>query len=111
MEYRPELLKGNADTLLLALIAERPMYGYRIVKELEQRSKGYFKFKEGTLYPALHRLERAGLILGKWERLPSGRERRYYHITEKGQEALEEKLAEWQGFSTALNLVMQPAFE
>lgn len=111
MEYRPELLKGSADTLLLALIAEKPIYGYRIVKELEQRSKGYFKFKEGTLYPALHRLERAGLILGKWERLPSGRERRYYHITEKGQQALEEKLAEWQGFSTAVNLVMQPAFE
>ncbi len=109
MGYRAELLKGNADTLLLSLIAQKPMYGYQIIKELEKRSKGYFQFKEGTLYPALHRLETDGLILGKWDRLPRGRERRYYQATEKGLQALAEKLAEWQGFSTALNLVMQSA--
>ena len=108
MGYKRELLKGNTDSLLLSLIAEQPMYGYQIIKELEERSKGYFKFKEGTLYPILHRLEKEGLILGKWEQLPSGRQRRYYHMTEKGSHALNKKMTEWQGFSAAVNLIVQP---
>ena len=85
------------------------MYGYQIIKELEKRSKGYFQFKEGTLYPALHRLDKAGLVQGKWQRLPSGQERRYYYITQKGQKALTERLAVWQDFTTAVALIMQPA--
>ncbi len=109
MKYRQELLKGNTETLLLSLLRQQPMYGYQIIKEIEKRSQGYFKFKEGTLYPALHRMEVTGLIRGSWERLPSGRERRYYYLTEKGLQLLEEKIAEWQGFSWAVNLVMQPA--
>lgn len=107
MQYRIELLKGNSDTLLLFLLAQKPMYGYEIIKELEKRSKGYFKFKEGTLYPALHRLEKEGLLTGKWEQLPNGRERRYYKVTEKGLHSLQEKIVEWKGFSAAVNLVMQ----
>ncbi|HJX70272.1 MAG TPA: helix-turn-helix transcriptional regulator, partial [Dehalococcoidia bacterium] len=86
-----------------------PMYGYQIIKELEKRSRGYFRFKEGTLYPALHRLEASGLIRGRWERVPTGQERRYYHLTDKGLHLLEEKLAEWQGFSAAVSLVTQPS--
>jgi len=108
MEYRRELLKGNTETLLLSLLKNQSMYGYQIIKEIEKRSQGYFRFKEGTLYPALHRLEAAGLVRGRWERLPSGKERRYYHLTEKGLKLLEEKVAEWQGFSLAVNLVTQP---
>ncbi|MEW6034313.1 MAG: helix-turn-helix transcriptional regulator [Chloroflexota bacterium] len=109
MLYGRELLKGNTDSLLLYLISEEPMYGYRIIKELERRSKGYFCFREGTLYPALHRLERMGLVRGRWESLPNGQERRYYHITEQGLKVLAEKLSEWRGFSNAVNLVIQPA--
>ena len=109
MGYRRELLKGSSETLLLSLLKHQPMYGYQIIKELERRSQGYFRFKEGTLYPALHRLEVAGLARAKWERLPTGQERRYYHITDKGLRVLEEKIAEWQGFSTAVTLVMQPS--
>ncbi|OGO61562.1 MAG: hypothetical protein A2Z36_01490 [Chloroflexi bacterium RBG_19FT_COMBO_48_23] len=109
MYYRRELLKGNTDSLLLCLINNQPMYGYQIIKEIEKRSNGYFQFKEGTLYPALHRLEKAGLIQGRWQRLPSGQERRYYYITTKGQKALVERLATWQDFSTAVALIMQPA--
>ncbi|TET86890.1 MAG: PadR family transcriptional regulator, partial [Dehalococcoidia bacterium] len=56
MEYRRELLKGNTETLLLSLLKNQSMYGYQIIKEIEKRSQGYFRFKEGTLYPALHRL-------------------------------------------------------
>jgi PadR family transcriptional regulator len=107
MKYRRELLKGSTETLLLSLLKNQPMYGYQIIKELEDRSGGYFRFKEGTLYPALHRLEASGLVRGRWERLPTGQERKYYHPTEKGLHLLEEKIAEWQGFSAAMSLVTQ----
>lgn len=109
MNYERELLKGNTDLLLLSLINNQPMYGYQIIKELERRSNGYFQFKEGTLYPALHRLERAGLVTARWQKLPTGQERRYYYITPKGQKVLSERLAIWQGFSNAVSLIMQPA--
>ncbi len=81
----------------------------QIIKELERRSQGYFKFKEGTLYPALRRLEKAGLILGKWQMLPNGRQRRYYHITDKGRRMLVAKRSQWRDFLVAMNLIIQPA--
>jgi PadR family transcriptional regulator PadR len=109
MNYERELLKGSTDSLLLSLINRQPTYGYKIIKELEKRSNGYFQFKEGTLYPALHRMEKAGLIQGKWQRLPGGQERRYYYMTLKGQKALVERLAVWQNFATAVALIVQPA--
>jgi len=109
MALRRELMKINIDSLLLCLISQQPMYGYHIIKELESKSQGYFKFKEGTLYPALHRLERAGLILGKWQALPKGRQRRYYYITDKGHKVLVAKRDQWQDFFTAMNLIIQPA--
>jgi PadR family transcriptional regulator PadR len=107
LNYERELLKGSTDSLLLSLINRQPTYGYKIIKQLEKRSKGYFLFKEGTLYPALHRLERAGLLQGKWQRLPSGQDRRYYYMTPKGQKALAERLAVWQNFSAAVALITQ----
>ncbi len=106
--YHKELLKGNTETLLLSLVADEAMYGYRIVKEIEKRSSGYFRFKEGTLYPALHRLEKAGLVEGSWGEAAFGVPRRYYHITPKGQCMLEERLKEWRRFSRAINSVMLP---
>ena len=62
MAQKFELMKGSSEPLLLCLIDQQPMYGYQIIKELERKSQGYFKFREGTLYPSLHRLERIGLI-------------------------------------------------
>ena len=109
MVQNRELIKGSSDSLLLCLLAQQPMYGYQIIKELERRSQGYFKFKEGTLYPALHRLERVGLILGRWQMLPSGQQRKYYHITDKGLASLLETRGQWQDFLTAMNLIIQPA--
>ena len=108
MAQRHELLKGSADSLLLYLMGQQPMYGYQIIKELDRRSQGYFKFSEGTLYPALHRLEKAGLILGKWQMLPSGRQRKYYYLTDKGRRVLAEKMSQWQDFAAAMNLIIQP---
>jgi len=109
MVQNRELIKGNSDSLLLCLLAQQPMYGYQIIKELENRSQGYFKFKEGTLYPALHRLEKAGLLLGKWQILPNGRPRRYYHITAKGHTKLSAERVRWQDFINAVNMILQPA--
>ena len=108
MAQRRDWLKGDIESLLLYLIFQRPMYGYQIIKELEGRSKGYFKFKEGTLYPGLHRLERAGLIRGQWQTLPSGRQRKYYYITDKGRVTVAERRSQWKDFLTAMNLIIQP---
>ncbi len=106
--HRQEMLKGNTDTLLLALLEKEAMYGYQIVKEVDERSSGYFAFKEGTLYPALHRLEKAKLIEGRWEDTPNNVRRRYYLITAKGQEALVDRLSEWQRFTNAMDSIMHP---
>jgi DNA-binding PadR family transcriptional regulator len=103
--YQKELLKGSTETLLLSLLAREAMYGYQLVKEMERRSSGYFRFREGTLYPALHRLERRGLVQGKWQEAPNGMPRRYYYITPRGRRVLAERLAEWERFSRAVNLV------
>ncbi|MDA1188673.1 MAG: PadR family transcriptional regulator [Chloroflexi bacterium] len=106
--YRRELLKGSTETLLLSLLITEPMYGYQLVREMEKKSSGYFRFKEGTLYPALHRLEKDGLVNGSWGDSPNGQNRRYYSITEKGHERLASMLHEWEKFSTAVNLVALP---
>jgi len=108
MSERHELIKSNIDSLLLCLINGQPMYGYQIIKELKDRSQGYFNFKEGTLYPALHRLEKSGLIEGKWQALPSGQQRKYYYITEKGYASLAQQRTSWGEFLNAMNLIIRP---
>lgn len=107
MTSRRDLLKGSSDSLLLCLLQEQPMYGYQIVRELDIRSEGYFKFKEGTLYPALHRLEKSGLITGKWQTLSNKRQRRYYYITPKGEAKLAAERMHWQDFLKAVRLILQ----
>ncbi len=108
MEYRRELLKGSTDSLLLALLIDEPMYGYQLVKALEQRSDGYFQFREGTLYPALHRLEKDGLLQGEWQPSPNGQKRRYYHVTDHGRTEMGARLSQWQGFTEAVAMVLAP---
>ena len=106
--HQQEMLKGNTDTLLLALLEKEAMYGYQIVKEVDERSSGYFAFKEGTFYPALHRLEKAKLIEGRWEDTSNNVRRRYYLITAKGLQALTARLSEWQRFTIAMDSIMRP---
>ena len=104
--HQAELLKGNTETLLLVLMEAEPMYGYQLAKEVDRRSSGYFAFKEGTMYPALNRLERDKLVEGSWQDTPNGVRRRYYQITAKGRQALADRLSEWRRFSRAMNSVM-----
>ncbi len=106
---RRELVKGSIDSLLLCLIGQQPMYGYQIIKELENKSRGYFRYKEGTLYPALHRLEKTGMLIARWERTSGGRQRRYYSLTKKGSNMLAERRVQWLGFLSAMNLIIQPS--
>jgi DNA-binding PadR family transcriptional regulator len=109
-EYLPDLLRGNTEALLLFLVNELGYtYGYQLIKEIGRKSEGFFHFKEGTVYPALRKLENDGLLQGEWQEMPSGQERRYYRITEKGKQALKKKLAVWESFSTAMNLIFKPA--
>jgi DNA-binding PadR family transcriptional regulator len=93
-----EALKGHLDLLLLAVVAETPGHGYAIAQALRTRSDSVIDLAEGTLYPALHRLERAGLISGKWSEV-SGRRRRVYQLTAKGQRSLGQKHQEWDLFA------------
>jgi PadR family transcriptional regulator PadR len=109
-EYDSDLLRGNTDSLLLFLINEEGQtYGYRLIKEVEERSGGFFHFKEGTVYPALRKLENDCLIKGEWKKLQNGQERRYYSMTDQGRELLKRKLVMWQSFASAMALVMKPA--
>ena len=102
----PNLLKGNLDLILLMLLEEGPKYGLEIIKEAEVRTDGYFEFREGSLYPALHRLEKAGWVRAEFQ--PSdtgGARRRYYQLTDKGVRELGRKRAEMKTFMTALGAI------
>lgn len=104
--FNRELVKGSTSLLLLQLLAERDMYGYELVKELEKRSGNGFSVKEGTLYPALHKLEKQEYIECYWQEQEKGPARKYYRITEAGLEMLEEKTQEWNDFVKMMNKVM-----
>jgi transcriptional regulator len=98
---RSELLKGSLDLLLLAILADGPTHGYAVVAELRRRSDGTFDLPEGTIYPALHRLEAAGLLSSRWS-TESGRRRRVYSVSRRGRAALGERRSEWQDFTSAV---------
>lgn len=100
-----ELIKGTTALMVLRLLKNEPMYGYGLIKHLEVISLGRFQFKEGTLYPILHQLEKEALIDSYWE-IAEGRKRKYYKITERGQRALAEKTEEWEAFSGAMGRLM-----
>ncbi|MFT4415462.1 PadR family transcriptional regulator [Fredinandcohnia humi] len=104
--FNRELVKGSSSLLLLQLLDERDMYGYEIVKELEKRSDNEFSFKEGTLYPALHKLEKQGYIECYWQEQEKGPARKYYRVTEAGREILLEKTQEWNDFVSVMNKVI-----
>ena len=83
MKISKELVTGSIPTMVLSVIKSEDMYGYKIIKELEERSESVFCFKEGTLYPILHSLEKEGYVESYWE-IADGRKRKYYHIKKKG---------------------------
>jgi PadR family transcriptional regulator, regulatory protein PadR len=100
-----EELKGHLDGLILAVVAAAPAHGYAIIEELKRRSRGAFALPEGTVYPALHRLERAGLLESGWSKR-SGRKRRVYKLTRRGRRQLEARKSEWHEFARAVDAVL-----
>lgn len=98
-----QLLRGNLDLVLLAILEDGPKYGLQIIGEARGRTNGYFEFKEGSLYPALHRLEKAKLVRAEFAPSDSGGpRRRYYYLTESGQRQLAKKREEFERFNTAV---------
>jgi PadR family transcriptional regulator PadR len=106
-----ELIKGTLSLLILSLLSRRPMYGYEIATTVARDTGGAFQWKEGSLYPALHRLERDGLIRSKWEGESGGRRRKYYDLTDEGREALRERIECWGQLHQAVNQVLEKSHE
>ncbi|WP_026908726.1 PadR family transcriptional regulator [Paucisalibacillus globulus] len=98
-----ELVKGSTSLLVLQLLNERDMYGYELVKEMDQRSEHNFQMKEGTLYPALHKLEKQEYIECYWQNQEKGPARKYYRITTEGKEMLAAKTSEWHRYVQVMN--------
>ena len=101
-----EMLKGHLDNILLAAIGQGPAHGYAIIEAIRRRSGGRFDLPEGTIYPALHRLELAGLIDSDWQTPESGRRRRVYRLTKSGVAALAERRGGWRRFATAVDALL-----
>jgi PadR family transcriptional regulator PadR len=102
---RGEVLKGHLDLLLLSTVADSPRHGYAIVEELRRRSSGLFDLSEGTVYPALYRLERGGLLQSRWSS-EAGRRRRVYSVTRRGRTELERLGREWEAFARGVEAVL-----
>lgn len=100
------LLAGSTTLLVLSLLADGDKYGYEMIAALEVKSDHTFSMKEGTLYPILHGLEKEGAVRAYEKEAPTGRMRRYYHITGKGRVLLREKQAEWTAFSRLVNAIV-----
>ena len=100
-----EKLKGNLDLLLLSVLSSGPGHGYSIITRLRDRSAGAFDLPEGTVYPALHRLERSALLASDWQ-LVSGRRRRIYRLTTAGERSLADEARQWRAFSGSISLVL-----
>jgi DNA-binding PadR family transcriptional regulator len=105
---KPEALRGHLDALLLAVIADGPAHGYAIIEELKRRSAGAVALAEGTVYPALHRLEKAGLVASRWS-TDAPRKRRVYELTDRGRHALGTEREQWRSFTAAVESVFRGA--
>jgi transcriptional regulator len=96
------MLKGHLDMIVLAALSAGPAHGYAVIEEIKRRSAGAFELPEGTIYPVLHRLEEAGLLAGRWMTADSGRRRRVYSLTRRGDRELAGQRAVWEKFSDAV---------
>lgn len=101
-----EMLKGTTEVMVLKMLNKEPMYGYGLIKKFDVMSNGAFKFKEGTLYPILHALEKKDFIESFWDS-SDGRRRKYYKITDSGLRQMSVKENEWFEFSQALNGILE----
>jgi PadR family transcriptional regulator PadR len=111
MSRLDQMRKGTTTVVLLKLLAdsEEPLHGYEIIKQLESRGKGQVRFKEGLIYPRLHRMEQEGLLDSRWLGKPGTRRRKVYVVTDKGHEQLKRELEQWETFRDQMSLLLDQA--
>jgi PadR family transcriptional regulator, regulatory protein PadR len=106
-EKQNELLKGTLDMLVLKVVALGPTHGYAIAQRLQEISRDFFQVHQGSLYPALHRLEDRGWLNAEWKESETGREAKFYSLTKKGQRQLEQEARDWECLCDAVALVLK----
>ncbi|HMF53872.1 MAG TPA: PadR family transcriptional regulator [Edaphobacter sp.] len=106
-----DLLQGTLDLLILRSLALEPMHGWGIAQRIQQVSKDVLQIGQGSLYPALHRLEYRGWVAAEWGESENNRRAKFYSLTKEGKKQLEAELENWERLSTAIGLVLKPAQE
>ena len=106
---RSDLPQGTLDLLILTVVVREPLHGYAIAQRLQQISREVIQVRQGSLYPALHRLENRGLLATEWRQSETGREAKYYTLTRKGRAELEDERASWRRLARAVSLILQSA--
>jgi PadR family transcriptional regulator, regulatory protein PadR len=109
MNQSAEMLQGTLDLLILKTVALEPMHGWGIAQRIQQISRDVLQIQQGSLYPALYRLERKELISAEWAPSDNNRRAKYYSITKTGREHLEKEQAQWERLSSAVALILQRA--
>ena len=104
-----DLVQGTLDLLILKTLSLEPQHGWAIAKRIQQVSREVLQVQQGSLYPALHRLEQQGWIQAKWDESDTGRQAKVYSLTRAGRRQLEKELASWDRLSAAINLIIQTA--
>jgi PadR family transcriptional regulator, regulatory protein PadR len=107
MAAKSDLPQGTLDLLILKVVALGAVHGYAIAQRLQQVSRDVVQVPQGSLYPALHRLENRGLLASDWKRTETGREAKYYRLTRKGRAQLEKEAAGWRRLSDAVGLILR----
>ena len=107
MKTEKELVGASTALLVLGILAKEASYGYEVVKRVNAQADDLFEWKEGTVYPVLHKLEKDGLLRTQWQQANTGRKRKYYYITEAGRETLEERVAQWKSFNRLVHRVVE----
>ena len=108
-DAKSDLPQGTLDLLILKAIAVGPLHGYAIAQRLEQVSRGVVQVPEGSLYPALHRLENRGILAADWKKSDTGREAKFYRLTRKGRRQLDAETASWQRLSESVGFILAMA--
>ncbi len=108
-QEKSEVLKGTLDMLILKVVAIGPLHGYAISQRIQQISRDFFQVPEGSLYPALHRLEDRGWLQAKWQESETGREAKFYSLTRAGRKHLTAEVQNWQRLSEAVSLILETA--
>ena len=107
MKGHPEMMPGTLDLLVLRTLALEPQHGWAVARRIQQTSRAALHIPQGSLYPALYRLERRGWIKGEWRESETGRQARFYTLTGAGRRHLERERDQWRRFSTAVNLIVE----